>query len=79
MTLVWNKFVGEFVMNTSALYASQSADDQAHFLPLVVNAGSLPAADHFQPSITTWARILFLAPNEKHPFRGFLLAHNLIQ
>lgn len=65
-------------MNASALNASQSADDQAHFLPLIINTDSLSTADHFQPSITTWARILFLAPNEKHPFRGFLLAHNLI-
>jgi len=47
VALVWNKFVGELVMNASALYASQSADDQAHFLSLIINTGSLSTADHF--------------------------------
>jgi hypothetical protein len=66
-------------MNTPALCTSQPADDKAHFLALIINTDSLSTADHFQRSITAWARILFLAPNKKHPFRGFLLAHNLIQ
>lgn len=66
-------------MNSFTLCTLHPADDQVNLLSLPVNTGSLPAADYFQTPITAWTTILLLAPNKKHFFRAFLLAHILIQ
>ena len=60
------------MMNAPALLASQSADDQDYFFPLIINADPLSAADYFQPSVTAGATNLLLAPNKKPLLRGSL-------
>lgn len=77
--LVWNEDVRQLVMQSAALPATESTDDEYDGDTHIVKIFPPPAADDDELPITARTKILLLAPYEKLPFRAFQLVHILIK